>query len=136
MSDSEPIPDGASVRGADGRYTPGNSGNKRGRRPKEDTVGASIVTALNEKVTVTEGGKRRKITKAEATATQWANMSASGNLRAGKMAFDMAQKVEERAAIAAPIAVALTISDREIVDRFLARMALIAKEPLDEPDHV
>ena len=128
MSDSETSPDDAIAPVAGGRFQPGQSGNKKGRPRKTGTVGASMLTALSEKVTVTEGGKKKRITKAEAAATQWANKSASGDLRAGKLAFDMAQKAEERAAVAAPAAVALTISDREIVDRFLARMALIAKE--------
>ena len=135
MSDSESLPDDAIVPVTGGRFQPGQSGNRNGRPRKKDTVGASMLTALNEKVTVTEGGKKKKITKAQAAAKQWANKSASGDLRAGKLAFDLAQRAEERAAIAAPVAVALTLSDREIVDRFLARMALIAKEPVIEPDH-
>ena len=135
MSDSETSPDDAIVPETGGRFQPGQSGNRNGRPRKDDTVGASMVTALKEKVTVTEGGKKRRITKAEAAATQWANKSASGDLRAGKLAFDLAQKAEQRAAISAPVTVQLTVSDHEIVDRFLARMALIAKEPVDEPDH-
>jgi len=136
MSDPTDTPDTPDARAPGGRFQPGQSGNKKGRPRKGSTVGASMLTALDEKVTVNDGGRRRKITKREAAVTQLANMSASGDLRAGKLAFDLAQKAEERAAVAAPAPVPLTPSDREIVDRFLARLALIAKEPVDEPDHV
>jgi hypothetical protein len=118
-----------------GKFQPGRSGNPRGRPRKSDNVGQSVLKALDAKVTIKEGGKRKRVTKRDAAATQLANMSASGDLRAGKLAFDLAQKAEDRAAISGPIVVPLTTSDREIVQRLVARLRLIREEPFDEPDH-
>lgn len=106
-------------RGTDGRFPPGRSGNANGRPKKPATVSAAIVSAMNKTVTANEHGRRRKVRKLDATATQIANKGASGDLRAGKMLLDMAAKAEAlEAAKAAPDV--LTISDQEILDRFLA----------------
>ena len=121
--DSEAVP--AARRG--GKFQPGESGNLKGRPRKSTTADQSMLKAFDAKVTVTDGGKRRKITKRDATATQIANKSASGDLRASKLALDFVQKAEDRRA-AAPASVSLTATDEDIVQRFIARLALIAKD--------
>jgi hypothetical protein len=55
----------------------GQSGNPRGRTPKN--LPALLAAALNEKVTVTENGKRRQITKREAVIAQLVNKSAAAD---------------------------------------------------------
>ena len=120
---------------ASGKFVPGRSGNPKGRPRKANTVGETMREALDEKVTISEGGKRKRITKRVAAATQWANKSASGDLRAGKLAFDLALKAEERAATTTPPPPEhVTASDLEIVARLIARLRLIDKEVADEPD--
>ena len=57
----------------------GQSGNPRGRPAKN--LAALLAAALNEKVTVTENGKRRQVTKREAVIAQLVNKSASAELR-------------------------------------------------------
>ena len=54
-----------------------------------------MIAALNEPVYATIDGKRRKITKRQAIITQMVNESASVNLRATKMLFDMMKEVEQ-----------------------------------------
>jgi hypothetical protein len=126
------MPDQASNRG---RFKPGQSGNPEGRPRKANTVGEAVREALAAKVTINEGGKRKRITKREAAATQMANKSASGDLRAGKLAFDIAHKAEERAATTAPATTDyITAADAEIVERLIARLRLIDKEVPNDPD--
>ena len=74
---------------------------------------------MNKTVTANEHGRTRKLRKLDATATQIANKGASGDLRAGKMLLDMAAKAEAMEAAKA-VPDTLTISDQEILDRFLA----------------
>ena len=103
-----------------GRFPPGQSGNRNGRPKKPKTVSEAIITAMNKTVAASENGRKRRIRKLDATATQIANKGASGDLRAGKMLLDMAAQAEARdAAQAAPET--LTISDQEILDDFLTQ---------------
>jgi len=74
------------------RFKKGQSSNPRGR-----PVAALLVAALNKKVTVTENGKRRQVTKREAVIAQLVNKSASAELRAAKMLIEMLREIERKA---------------------------------------
>ena len=82
------------------RFQKGQSGNPRGPRRKD--LSSLLVAALNEPVYATIDGKRRKITKRQAIITQMVNESASANLRATKMLFDMMKDAEQKAGVAVP----------------------------------
>jgi hypothetical protein len=102
-------------------FQKGQSGNPRGPRGKDMT--SMLNAALNEPVYATIDGKRRKITKRQAIITQMVNESASANLRATKMLFDMMKEVEQKAGAAGPpVPEKLTATDREVVDLFVARL--------------
>jgi hypothetical protein len=108
------------TRGPDGRFPAGRSGNTKGRPRKEATVSAAILSAINKTVTAnTDHGRKRKMRKLDATATQVANKGASGDLRAAKMVLDMAAKAEALEATRA-VPETLFISDQEILEQFLA----------------
>ena len=68
------------------RFKKGQSGKPRGRPRKSEALLAAV---LNEKVTVTENGKRRQVTKRAAVIARRINKSASAELRATKMLIDM-----------------------------------------------
>jgi hypothetical protein len=101
-------------------FQKGQSGNPRGPRRKD--MSSLLIAALNEPVYATIDGKRRKITKRQAIITQMVNESASANLRATKMLFDMMKEVEQKAGAAAPEPAKLTSPDREVVELFVARL--------------
>ena len=102
------------------RFKKGQSGNPRGRTPKN--LPALLAAALNEKVTVTENGKRRQITKREAVIAQLVNKSAAAELRATKMLIDMLRDVEKKADPAAAAKSPSSPTDKEVVQQLIARL--------------
>ncbi len=110
-------------RQSNGRFGAGNRANPKGRPRKSGKLSDTILRELNAKVTVTENNRRRRVSKLAASTTQIANRGASGDLRAAKLAMDLAMRAEAEIETA-PKAPPLTASDREIVDRFIARLRL------------
>ena len=93
--------------------------------------GGRDVLAIAKTVAANENGRKRRIRKLDATATQIANKGASGDLRAGKMLLDMAAQAEARDSSQAPPET-LTISDQEILDDFLAQYRKHIEEGTNE----
>ena len=112
MSDSQ--------RAERGQFQKGQTGNANGRPRKDRSVNSAILKAANDTVTVTVNGKRRKYSKADATAAQIANKGASGDIRAGKLLLDMTSRAEAAQEAAMPLDVPLAHTDQEIVAAFLA----------------
>jgi hypothetical protein len=104
------------------RFKKGQSGNPRGRSPKN--LATLLADALNEKVYVTIDGKRRKITKREAIVTQMVNKSTSADLRATKMLIDMMKGVEQKAGVPSPTPEPppLTEADEQVVEQLVERI--------------
>ena len=73
------------------RFQKGQSGNRTGRRKGSKNVATLLEQVLNERVVVTENGKRRQITKLQAMLKQLANQAASGDHRAIKQLMPLAQ---------------------------------------------
>jgi hypothetical protein len=103
-----------------GRFPPGQSGNRMGRPKKLNTVSEAIITAMNKTVEANENGRKRRIRKLDAAATQIANKGAFGDFRAGKLLLEIGAQAEAREATQA-VPEKLTISDQEILDDFLAQ---------------
>jgi len=100
------------------------SANPRGRPRKNMT--ALLVEGLNKKVTVTENGRRRKVTLREAITSQLINQSASADLRATKMLLDLIKDAERQTAAAAAAAPEppppFTKADEEVVEQLIERL--------------
>jgi hypothetical protein len=64
------------------RYPKGTSGNRRGRPPGSKNHLTALRRILDQKVTVIENDKRRRISKLEAAVSVQLNMAAQGNTRA------------------------------------------------------
>jgi len=125
------VGDGARLRdrlwqAARGQALPGGSVRQHPRGPRgpggKNSLPALLVAALDEPVTVTINGHRRKITKREAIVAQMVDKSTRADLRATKMLIDMLKEAEEKAGTAAPEPAKLTPPDREVVDQFVARL--------------
>jgi hypothetical protein len=100
----------------------GQSGNPGGR--SKTKLNALLADALNEPVFVTIDGERRKITKREAVVHQLVNKSASADLRATKMLFDMIKDVEQKSSVSSPAPEPrrLDAADEEVVQHFVDRI--------------
>jgi Family of unknown function (DUF5681) len=103
------------------RFKKGQSGNPRGRQPKE--LPELLVAALNQPVTATENGRPRQITKREAVIAQLVDKSAGADLRATKMLLDILKDIEKQARPAPPPEPApFTEADEEVVQNLFARL--------------
>ena len=105
-------------------FQKGQSGNPRGPGGKKG-LAALLVAALDEPVTVTINGHRRRITKREAIVTQMVDKSTAADLRAIKMLIDMQKEAEAKTGTAPPEPAPpakLAAEDREVVELFVARL--------------
>jgi hypothetical protein len=73
---------------------------------------------------VTIDGRRRKITKREAIATQMVNKSETADLRATKMLIDMMKDAEQKADVASPPSESrrFTEADEEVVQQLVEQI--------------
>jgi Family of unknown function (DUF5681) len=104
------------------RFRKGQSGNPRGGRAKD--LPALLVEALDQKVAVTENGRRRRITKREMVIAQLVNKSAGADLRATKMLIDMVKDIDKKAGTASPPEPdpPFDAADEKVIASMLARL--------------
>ena len=104
-------------------FKKGQSGNPRGRPPGSKNLTTLLNDELNVTVTMTENGRRRKITKREAVIKQLVNKSASAEARSLKILLDLMLNLEARArSSAAPTTPAIGPSDEEVLAQLKARL--------------
>jgi Family of unknown function (DUF5681) len=106
-----------------GGFPKGQSGNPQGRPRGSKNLATLLAEALDEKVQITEDGKRRRVTKRELVVKQLVNKSAAADLRAIKQLTDIVQGVERRAEAApTPAPPALTTADEEVIAELRKRI--------------
>ena len=114
------------------RFKPGQSGNPKGRPRGSKNFDTALVDELNARLTVTENGKRRKITKRQAIAKQVVNKAASGDPKATVIVVNEVRRIE--APSNGDVSASQTLSPEDqltlegITNRF---RLLIAEEPTD-----
>jgi hypothetical protein len=81
-SDRPLYPVGYAKPPSDTRFKPGQSGNPGGRPKRAKNFATAIEDELRARVTVTENGVRRKVSKREVIAKRLVNRAAEGDLRA------------------------------------------------------
>jgi hypothetical protein len=94
------------------RFRQGQSGNPRGRPKGAQNLNSRLMAALNERVTVVEGGKRKTMTKYDALVKQVVNKAAGGDVRFTKLTFEMIDAVESKV----PLNHRITVELVEAVD--------------------
>jgi hypothetical protein len=113
------------------QFKKGQSGNPKGRAKGSKNLAALIMSALHEPVTVTQNGRRKRITKIEAMTTQLANKGASGDPKATQLLMGMVQLFEDRAEAPAqtnPVGDA----DRQVMQLLFSRIQRIGNGATDE----
>lgn len=84
MTRNAPKPDYEVGRGsppAHTRFKPGQSGNLRGRPKGSKNMATLLEAELNQRVTITENGRRVTVTKRELVVKQAVNKAAAGDAR-------------------------------------------------------
>jgi hypothetical protein len=104
------------------QFRKGTSGNPRGRPKGSKNLSTYLLEAARDQVSVTVGGKRRRITKIQATAMQLATKAASGDQSAINKFLDWMDEIESRAAAAKPSQFPLSEPDLEVVRAVHERM--------------
>lgn len=70
------------------RFRPGQSGNPSGKRKPRPTLSELMDMILGEKVTVTEGDRKRRLPKEQVFIRQIINRALSGDRQASKLIFE------------------------------------------------
>jgi hypothetical protein len=104
------------------RFRPGQSGNPKGRPKGSKNLRTIITEAANHPVVATIDGKRRRISKLQATAMQLATKAAGGNQAAINKLLDWIDEMETRAAAARPSQYPFSDADKEVLDAIHDRM--------------
>jgi hypothetical protein len=114
------------------QFPPGQSGNPRGRPKGSKSIAAIFQSVLNQKVSVTENGKTKKLPRAEVMVRQLANEAMRGDAHAIKLLMSLAARYGDTAAMAS-LVVETTQEDRAILKDFLTRAPLSKGESPEEP---
>jgi len=102
------------------QFGKGHSGNPRGRAKGSRNLSTLLDSALNERVTVSENGKRKRISKREAILKQLVNKAASGDPKSIQMLLTELRLVEGRQPSVEPML--LDETDREVIRQLYDRL--------------
>jgi len=115
------------------RFKPGQSGNPNGRPRGARNFAVAIEQELVTRVTVTENGRRRRISKREVIAKHLVNKAASGDLKAIPLLLNEVRARENNPADAASAQVFDTPEDRKVLDGIIARIRSSLPENVAAP---
>ncbi len=103
------------------QFKKGQSGNPRGRPKGQPNLATVLEKALREKVVINENGRRKIITKLEASIKQLVNKAAAGDLRALQQLAALARAGEERASEAGTPNATMADVDQKVMQGVLRR---------------
>jgi len=115
------------------QFRKGTSGNPNGRPKGSLNVATVLARTLRERVVINENGRRRTITKLQASVKQLVNKAAGGDMNAFKVLSALAHSAEEQvAAHGREDAQQLEEVDQKILQDLLKRFTN-NKESEDDP---
>ena len=140
MSDEQEQHAGASYKVGYGRppektrFRPGRSGNPRGRPKKPKSIREKFERELARKVAIREDGRVRKIPKIDLWVRRVIADAIKGSHQASRILIEMRSASDDEIAqgIAEQTIEELTAEDLEILDRYLARVDLGARNAKDD----
>jgi hypothetical protein len=115
------------------QFKPGQSGNPAGRPRGAKNFATAIEQELDARVTVTENGRRRRISKLEVVAKHLVNKAAAGDLKAIPLLLNEARARESNLSAAEPDQVFDTAQDRKVLDSIIARIRSSLPESVAAP---
>ena len=78
------------------QFKKGRSGNRRGRPISKPTANDMILAMAEDKVSVVEGGKMKKMSNLSLTFSQMSLKAVNGDFKAIKATFEMMQMMEKK----------------------------------------
>ena len=103
------------------QFKPGKSGNPKGRPKGAKNFATALSEELNGTVAVTEGGKRRKLTRRQVIAKQLVNKAANGDAKVLPILFNETRE-HDKAAMAPPAALATRPEEKAVIEGLLDRL--------------
>jgi hypothetical protein len=104
------------------QFQPGRSGNPRGRPKGSKNLATDLAAVLRGKVEITQGGKRRRVTRQRAMLLKLSDQGLEGDVRASVAVMQFRQRLPEPSDTRTE---ELCETDRQIVDDFLRRHAAV-----------
>jgi hypothetical protein len=104
------------------RFKKGQSGNPRGRPRGAKNFSTVLNDALNERVVVTENGRRRKISKRELGIRQLVDKFAMAEVQATRLLLGLMLERERLAAAPPAERPSLGAADEKVIDNLLKRL--------------
>jgi hypothetical protein len=119
------------------RFRPGQSGNPRGRTKGTANLKTDLVAELAERIDISEGGRRRAVSKQRGVLKQLVAKALRGDVRAANTVLGLVERLLDARADADT---ALTTQDHSIISDFLRRHGVagqaLAKTASSDPPEV
>ena len=104
------------------KFRPGQSGNPSGRPKGAKNFGTAIDAELRARVTVTENGKRKRVSKREVIAKRLVNRAAEGDLRAIPLLLNEARAHENLSSGGGADEIFGGAEEQEVIDAIVQRI--------------
>jgi uncharacterized protein DUF5681 len=133
-SGKSPYPVGYAKPPSNTQFKPGQSGNPSGRPKGAKNFGTAIEDALRARVTVTENGKRRRLSMRQVIAKRLVNRAAEGDLRAIPLLLNEARAHETLPTGDGVNEIFGGSEDRDVIDGIVQRIRRVSLVPEPDPD--